>query len=893
MPIWAQGFIKSAPELSRNKLNISYGINFKYNGKVHHNVDRVWVVTKIDIPKTNSLKFPVIGLDSSCAHFTTHGMSGAKREFPELEFLCQISQPYIQLLKEKESYYKSRASDIIQKDVYYALHGNSARLRRYIRGPTQNFSQPSQSPVRRKRFGAFIPVIAGLATIAVEALGSFLQKKRNGAIKQGIHAIQNDQGLLANAIKSLDKDLLLYGKFSLENFGTVSSQMAEMSDRLSSLENFLNGDSHPDKKKILFSEHSDSGHLRYSHMLQTYFNTVSDRHIKMYEELVAQLTGLLRAIRTLNRGYIPIELFPPSLLRNITQQALLMVRKQHPDYVSVIARATSYYDMKLVTFGLDNQDNLVVAFPIFIQDHTRSSLRLYEMETVKVPIADENLLANSYTELTLPKPYIAINRDYYIDMKIQELRMCKKIRDSFLCEELFLVKHRTKSSCASAIYYNSPPNVVNSVCTFKYFYNTTVVPSVLDGGNQVLLANMLSTKKLVCEQHHEIATPIPSNDYVLVNRSILCSCHLDMDFMYLLRSISACTANPHSLVFHFSTNLPFMQILKDFMNTTGLNMSAFLSLTPVVLPIKLNNTLLPVKTVTNSTTTGVLYTNPTTLTELRKAMARRQATPVLPQNHFSFVPGNGLQYDKKKPNKNDSVVEHTLSHWFYMISCILSTAFTLPLLYLALKHKKLRAWVSAMAVYRAPQINALTMDNLSSENTAVCTDPWLSLVATIITLIGAAIFIIKYIKPLKWIHGFEYPRVCHVYLFISTDCRYVPVRVTSCKGMLYFFSFKGTFEKSNITLKKNYLWDTIHIDWKDSSIMYNNKPLPVVQDITVPMLDKIRLRNLIKKKDAKIYIMTKQGTTWCPLTNKDKHAKTRLERLEEQIIESTHVNDFV
>ena len=44
-----------APELFMNRLNISYGINYKYNGQLNHNIDRVWVVTKIKNPKYESL----------------------------------------------------------------------------------------------------------------------------------------------------------------------------------------------------------------------------------------------------------------------------------------------------------------------------------------------------------------------------------------------------------------------------------------------------------------------------------------------------------------------------------------------------------------------------------------------------------------------------------------------------------------------------------------------------------------------------------------------------------------------------------------------------------------------------------------------------------------------
>ena len=43
-----------------------------------------------------------------------------------------------------------------------------------------------------------------------------------------------------------------------------------------------------------------------------------------------------------------------------------------------------YYDMKMVTFGVNDGEELVVAFPVFVQDHTRESMTLYELETVKV-----------------------------------------------------------------------------------------------------------------------------------------------------------------------------------------------------------------------------------------------------------------------------------------------------------------------------------------------------------------------------------------------------------------------------------------------------------------------------------------------------------------------------
>ena len=67
--------------------------------------------------------------------------------------------------------------------------------------------------------------------------------------------------------------------------------------------------------------------------------------------------------------------------------------------------------MKLVTFGIDRKRNLILHFPIFVQPYTQQPLILYQLETVPVPIIDKNTKVNSYTELQIKKPYIALNSE--------------------------------------------------------------------------------------------------------------------------------------------------------------------------------------------------------------------------------------------------------------------------------------------------------------------------------------------------------------------------------------------------------------------------------------------------------------------------------------------------
>ena len=107
--------------------------------------------------------------------------------------------------------------------------------------------------------------------------------------------------------------------------------------------------------------------------------------------------------------------------------------------------------MQLVTSGIDKNMNLVIQFLVFINPYIQRPLILYQLETVPVPVLDENIEAHSYTHLKVRKLYIALNSETYISLTHKELRSCKKIGNEFYCEELFIVKHKSSYSCESAI----------------------------------------------------------------------------------------------------------------------------------------------------------------------------------------------------------------------------------------------------------------------------------------------------------------------------------------------------------------------------------------------------------------------------------------------------------
>ena len=177
---------------------------------------------------------------------------------------------------------------------------------------------------------------------------------------------------------------------------------------------------------------------------------------------------------------------------------------------------------------------------------------------------DKNVKANSYSQVRIEKSYIAAGKDYYIQLRISELLMCKSIRHIYYCEELLVIKHKSRHSCVSTIFYNLGPKTITQNCKFDYYYNTTVPPIILDGGRDVLLANFHGPRSLKCSSiNGGLSKPAPEIIYAVVNREFLCDCQLDLEHASVLRQLSSC-ANSSSSKMHmkFTINLAFWELFK-------------------------------------------------------------------------------------------------------------------------------------------------------------------------------------------------------------------------------------------------------------------------------------------------------------------------------------------
>ena len=275
------------------------------------------------------------------------------------------------------------------------------------------------------------------------------------------------------------------------------------------------------------------------------------------------------AIRVLAKGYLPTTLLTPRKLQGILAEVKKLLQYTNPDYTLGLDRLHLYYEMQLVTFGIGKDMNLIIQFPVFIQPYTQKTLVLYQLETVPVLILDTNTEAQSYTHLKVKKPYLALNSETYISLTNQELRSCKKIGNEFYSEELFVVKHKSSYSCESAIYFNLTTDIIRTNYNFDFYYNKTdVTPIVLDGGDEIILANWLNDKHIICNINNDIPVKIPRYTYVLGNGSILCNCRIEADNHHLLESIASCDKKITKLIMYFTITLAFTNYLVMLPNLT-------------------------------------------------------------------------------------------------------------------------------------------------------------------------------------------------------------------------------------------------------------------------------------------------------------------------------------
>ena len=348
--------------------------------------------------------------------------------------------------------------------------------------------------------------------------------------------------------------------------------------------------------------------------------------------------------------------------------------------------------------------------------------------------------------------------------------------------------------------------IIKQNCDFLFYYNKSdITPAVLDGGNEIILANWPADKHIICSINDDMPIEIPSHPYILVNRSVLCNSGIKAENDYLLESLAACYDGRAKLVMYFTVNLTFTNYINDCNLTEEINIPTITNklTSEVILPVFLNK----------SKFDESLLSAPLTLKEYISQYKHDKDIFDLKERHDID------ELEKEIANKiffNSKIVKI-----FKFVVAIISIIATVVTIYVICKHNKLRALVTSLALQQVKEVKVENKENV--DNSCECTTQLYIILILSIVMRGLIVFAILHLRRIKLYRGPLFSNIVKIMLFISDVQYYVQVKLCKTAGSIHLFKITGKITMDKVKLNKLYVWDILEIDGSKVKVTFLEK----------------------------------------------------------------------
>ena len=189
---------------------------------------------------------------------------------------------------------------------------------------------------------------------------------------------------------------------------------------------------------------------------------------------------------------------------------------------------------------------------------------------------------------------------------------------------------------------------------------------------------------------------------------------------------------------------------------------------------------------------------------------------------------------KINTNKNFFYNNYIVDIFMFISAIILLLATTLTM-YLLCKHKKLRALIASLVLQQVKEVGAEMQQNYIECRTLAC----IEIILTILSL--ALVTFLHYRKP-KLCKGHRFSNAVKIMIFISDVQNYIPIKLCKTASSIHLFKITGMMKDENIKLNKNYLQDTLEIDWKEVTVTFNGNKIDQPIVVIIKLQDKFKVR---------------------------------------------------
>ena len=190
---------------------------------------------------------------------------------------------------------------------------------------------------------------------------------------------------------------------------------------------------------------------------------------------------------------------------------------------------------------------------------------------------------------------------------------------------------------------------------------------------------------------------------------------------------------------------------------------------------------------------------------------------------------------------------------FMFTSSIISVITITLVIYLFCKHKHIRTIVASLILHKIKEVEATSNPNPEINNYECGT---LAYVGIILTVLSMIIVIFLHYRKSRLCRGYRFSNVMKIVLFILEVQNYIPIKLCKTSGKI-----KGTLKSGDIKLNRNYLWDTLEINWNKTTITFNDNKIDLLKIVTLKMEDKFRVRRMMNRESINLHMMIRQGIT--------------------------------
>ena len=145
------------------------------------------------------------------------------------------------------------------------------------------------------------------------------------------------------------------------------------------------------------------------------------------------------------------------------------------------------------------------------------------------------------------------------------------------------------------------------------------------------------------------------------------------------------------------------------------------------------------------------------------------------------------------------------------------------------KHKHIGTIVASLILHKAKEVEARTSTEIDNSECST-----LAYIGIVLTLLSMVIVILLHYRKSKLCRGHRFSNIIKIVLLIVSDVQhYIPIKLCKTSGSPHLFKITGILRSEDIRLNKNYLWDTLEINWDKIKLSFNSNEIVLLQIIMI------------------------------------------------------------